>query len=120
MRRIRHLLTAVIVALTLAGVSALAEQRPNILFCISDDQSWAYTGANGDPSSWQSASTRFLLPTGTEFVMMKMSFRRMPKGSEVPSSLPDPVIFAGHFVDDVRASVTIRKAVPNQRNATLP
>ena len=49
MRPIRHLLAAVIAALTLAGVSASAEQRPNILFCISDDQSWAYTGANGDP-----------------------------------------------------------------------
>ena len=73
-----------------------------------------------DPSRWQSASTRFLLPTGTEFVMMKMSFRRMPKGSDVQSSLPDPVIFAGHFVDDVRASVTIRKAVPNHRNEALP
>ncbi|MEM9015479.1 MAG: sulfatase, partial [Verrucomicrobiota bacterium] len=24
-------------------------QRPNILFCISDDQSYAHTGANGDP-----------------------------------------------------------------------
>ncbi len=23
--------------------------RPNILFCISDDQSYAHTGANGDP-----------------------------------------------------------------------
>ena len=32
MRRIRHLLTAVIAALTLAGVSALAEQRPNVIF----------------------------------------------------------------------------------------
>ena len=73
-----------------------------------------------DPSRWQSASTRFLLPTGTEFVMMKMSFRRMPKGSDVQSSLPDPVIFAGHFVDDVRASVIIRKAVPNHRNEALP
>ena len=73
-----------------------------------------------DPSSWQSASTRFLLPTGTEFVMMKMSFRRMPKGSEVQSSLPDPVIFAGHFVDDVRASVTIRKAVTDHSTQALP
>lgn len=27
----------------------LADARPNILFCISDDQSWAHTGANGDP-----------------------------------------------------------------------
>ena len=26
-----------------------AQSRPNILFCISDDQSWAHTGANGDP-----------------------------------------------------------------------
>ena len=26
-----------------------AAARPNILFCISDDQSWAHTGANGDP-----------------------------------------------------------------------
>ena len=49
MKPIRHLLTAVIAALTLAGVFAQAQQRPNILFCISDDQSWAHTGANGDP-----------------------------------------------------------------------
>ena len=26
-----------------------AETRPNILFCISDDQSYSHTGANGDP-----------------------------------------------------------------------
>ena len=26
-----------------------ADTRPNILFCISDDQSYAHTGANGDP-----------------------------------------------------------------------
>ena len=26
-----------------------AAERPNILFCISDDQSYAHTGANGDP-----------------------------------------------------------------------
>ena len=25
------------------------QNRPNILFCISDDQSYAHTGANGDP-----------------------------------------------------------------------
>lgn len=28
---------------------ASAEPSPNILFCISDDQSYAHTGANGDP-----------------------------------------------------------------------
>lgn len=27
----------------------MAETRPNILFCISDDQSYAHTSANGDP-----------------------------------------------------------------------
>ena len=32
MRRIRQLLKAVIAALTLAGVSASAEQRPNVIF----------------------------------------------------------------------------------------
>jgi len=73
-----------------------------------------------DPSSWQSASTRFLLPTGTEFVMLKVSFRRWPKGSGDQPSLPDLMTFAGHFVDDVRASVTIRKAAPNHRNEALP
>ncbi|MFN9912141.1 MAG: sulfatase-like hydrolase/transferase, partial [Pirellulaceae bacterium] len=25
------------------------DQRPNILLCISDDQSWAHVGAMGDP-----------------------------------------------------------------------
>ncbi len=31
------------------GLSLSAADRPNILFCISDDQSYAHTGANGDP-----------------------------------------------------------------------
>lgn len=73
-----------------------------------------------DPATWQTASTRLLLPTGTKFVMLKVSFRRWPKGSEDQPSLPDLMTFAGHFVDDVRASVTIRKAVPNQGNEALP
>lgn len=39
-----------IVALCILGSDTLsAETRPNILFCISDDQSYAHTGANGDP-----------------------------------------------------------------------
>ena len=73
-----------------------------------------------DPATWQTASTRLLLPTGTEFVMLKVSFRRWPKGSGDQPSLPDLMTFAGHFVDDVRASVTIRKAVPNHQNEVLP
>ena len=43
----------VLVAIACIGlIPALAhaaENRPNILFCISDDQSYAHTGANGDP-----------------------------------------------------------------------
>ena len=42
------------IALSLAFLSSLvatsfAADRPNILFCISDDQSYYHTGANGDP-----------------------------------------------------------------------
>lgn len=29
--------------------SSGVQERPNILFCISDDQSYEHTGANGDP-----------------------------------------------------------------------
>jgi hypothetical protein len=73
-----------------------------------------------DPDTWQSASTRLLLPTGTKFVMMKVSFRRWPKGSEDQPSLPDLMTFAGHFVDDVRASIRIRHAAPNHSNVAQP
>jgi hypothetical protein len=73
-----------------------------------------------DPSTWESATSRLLLPTGTEFVMLKVSFRRWPKGSGDQPSLPDLMTFAGHFVDDVRASVTIRKAVPDHSTQALP
>lgn len=31
------------------SIVVAAETRPNILFCISDDQSYAHTGVNGDP-----------------------------------------------------------------------
>jgi N-sulfoglucosamine sulfohydrolase len=35
--------------LALCLVVCVRADRPNILFCISDDQSYAHTGANGDP-----------------------------------------------------------------------
>jgi hypothetical protein len=73
-----------------------------------------------DPSTWESATSRLLLPTGTEFVMLKVSFRRWPKGSGDQPSLPDLMTFAGHFVDDVRASVNIRKAASNHLSQALP
>ncbi len=47
MRPIRHLLTAFIAALTLAGVSALAEQRPNVIFIVVDDLGYGELGCYG-------------------------------------------------------------------------
>ena len=49
----KYLVIQIFVAITtlyILGSDMLsAETRPNILFCISDDQSYAHTGANGDP-----------------------------------------------------------------------
>ena len=47
MRRIRHLLAAVIAALSLAGVSASAEQRPNVVFIVDP-----LTDPAGDWATW--------------------------------------------------------------------
>jgi len=69
-----------------------------------------------DPGTWEQANSRLQLPAGTEFVILKVSVRRWPKDKESQSSLPSPVTFAGHFVDDVRASIHVRNTTPNQRN----
>src|SRR6056297_2691583 len=37
------------IVLCSTAMSSAADDRPNILFCISDDQSWLHTGAMGDP-----------------------------------------------------------------------
>ena len=42
-------ITSGLLAFALVAGSLVAGKRPNILFCISDDQSYAHTGANGDP-----------------------------------------------------------------------
>jgi len=68
-----------------------------------------------EPATWQAASTRLLLPTGTAFVMLKASMARKPGESEKLSSLPKSEVFAGHFVDGVDASILIRDAVPDHR-----
>jgi hypothetical protein len=52
--------------------------------------------------------------------MVKVSFRRMPVGAETLSSLPESLTFAGHFVDDVRASIRIREAAHDHRAHVLP
>ena len=46
MKRIQSLFLCVVAGVAL-GLDAAT--RPNILFCISDDQSYAHTGINGDP-----------------------------------------------------------------------
>jgi len=69
-----------------------------------------------DPGSWEQATSRLQLPAGTEYVIVKVSVRRWPKDKESQSSLPSPVTFAGHFVDDVRVSINIRNTTPAQRN----
>jgi hypothetical protein len=47
-RMIRTLITTAALCILVSDTLA-AETRPNILFCISGDQSYAHTGATGDP-----------------------------------------------------------------------
>ncbi len=44
-------ITLLVFLCALAGTQA-SDERPNILFCISDDQSYTHTGANGDPAKF--------------------------------------------------------------------
>jgi hypothetical protein len=105
---------------TLYALGQLGSTEESLLEdTLAHSQGWCRS-LDRDPSTWESASARLLLPAGTEFVMLKVSFRRWPKGSESQSSLPNPVTFAGHFVDDLRASIRIRHAAPKQRNQALP
>jgi hypothetical protein len=53
-------------------------------------------------------------------VLLKISFSPKPETGDSLSPPPDNVTFAGHFVDDVRASVSIRKPASNRRNQALP
>jgi N-sulfoglucosamine sulfohydrolase len=46
-KRIINCVTVLLCAMT--GCVMAGTRKPNILFCISDDQSYAHTGANGDP-----------------------------------------------------------------------
>lgn len=66
-----------------------------------------------DTRTWQPVATRLQLPSGTGYVLVKVSFRRWPDGQTQP---PDSMTFSGHFLDDVRASIHVRKAVSDQRD----
>jgi hypothetical protein len=63
-----------------------------------------------DTATWQPASTQLLLPATTETVLLKISFRRAPLETQTLSELPDALVFSGHYVDDIRASIRIRPA----------
>ena len=69
-----------------------------------------------NPTTWESATARLQLPAGTNFVILKVSVRHMPKNKEPLSTLPNPITFSGHFVDDVRASIHVRKVMSDQRD----
>ena len=69
-----------------------------------------------NPTTWESATARLQLPAGTHFVVVKVSVRRWTKNKESLSTLPNPVNFSGHFVDDVRASIHVRKVMSDQRD----
>ena len=67
MRPIRHLLTAGIAALTLAGVSALAEQRPNVIFILADDLGWSDTSLYGTTKFLETPNIDLLAKRGMTF-----------------------------------------------------
>jgi hypothetical protein len=72
-----------------------------------------------DPATWQRTSTRLLLPPGTERVLLKVSVSPLPVGG---ANRPAPAYetFAGHFVDDVRASVSMRKVSADLKDESQP
>jgi arylsulfatase A-like enzyme len=45
----KSLLSIVFLFLLIAGNDLLADERPNVLFCIADDWGWPHAGAYGDP-----------------------------------------------------------------------
>lgn len=73
-----------------------------------------------DPGTWQPASARLLLPPGTTRVLLKVSLRRMPVGRQGLDSLPERVTFAGHFIDDVQASLVITESTPVTQRRVAP
>ena len=60
MKKMKFLIATPVALLFISGFAS-ADERPNILFCISDDQSYAHTGANGDPVVQTPAFDRLLV-----------------------------------------------------------
>lgn len=73
-----------------------------------------------DVNTWQKASTRLLLPPGTEMVLLKVSFSPIRSGSTGSSGQPDHVTFPGNFVDEVHATISVRSPQQTTREKPLP
>ena len=102
---------------TLYAVDEIGYTEKNLL---NDSLAHSCSGSglslDRNPATWESATARLQLPAGTHFVIVKVSVRRWTKNKESLSTLPNPVNFSGHFVDDVRSSIHVRKIASNQRD----
>jgi hypothetical protein len=101
---------------TLYALGELGSTEKNLL---TDSLAHSYgirPALDRDPATWEQAATRLQLPAGTEYVILKVSVRRWPTEKESQASLPSPVTFAGHFVDDVRTSIHIRNKGSDPKN----
>ena len=102
---------------TLYAVDEIGYTEKNLLKeSLAHSRSGPRLTLDRNPATWESLTARLQLPAGTQFVVVKVSVCRIPKDKEPLSSLPNPVRFDAHFVDDVRASILVRKVVSAQRD----
>jgi hypothetical protein len=73
-----------------------------------------------DPSTWQPATARLMLPPATRRVLLKVTVRRMPVGTKGLDSLPEKVSFAAHYVDDIQASLVIAEPLAAKEKRPSP
>jgi hypothetical protein len=102
---------------TLYALEELGSTEKTLLKDSLAHSSGLWRSLDKDTGTWEQAATRLQLPAGTEYLIVKVSLRRWPTGKESLSSLPDPVTFAGHFVDDVRTSIHLRNTTTAKRDS---
>jgi hypothetical protein len=89
--------------LLVAG-EGIPNSGPTILATAARHEALASTG-----SSWQVARSELRVPPGTRYFMIHLHESLAdPRGQQAPQ----PVEFAGLFVDDVRVTLTHRRALP--------